>query len=306
MNMPNFLVIGAPRAGTTALHYYLAQHPQIYMSAQKEPNYFAFDNGKLDLNFPEGEAGARNLILHSTPTREAYEALFRGATSEIAIGDISPYYLSSPGAAQRIQQQLPSVKLIAILRDPVDRAYSHFTQLARSRQQNPADFPQILTAEEADQVWGFARFYLHQGLYFAHLSRYWQHFPPEQIKIYRYEEFEAQPLVILQDLFQFLGVDSSYVPNTQLKYNTSGVAKNRALDVLLSRRNPLKPLLKKVLPVPLLQQLSGLQNRLQNKNLAEAPTLPADLRRSLIQRYFQQDILNLQSLIQQDLSAWLK
>lgn len=305
MKMPNFFVIGAPRAGTTALHYYLNQHPEIYMSSQKEPNFFAFDQGRFDLNYPE-DAGKENVILHSTPTLESYEYLFRAVTNEKAIGDVSPFYLSSPGAPQRIRQFIPEAKLIAMLRDPVERAYSHYTQSARAANQDPANFVQVLEAEEANHIWGEARFYIQQGNYFTYLSRYYDLFDRSQIKIYLYEDFQADPHLVLKDIFKWLEVDSSYIPNTSLKYNISGVPKNKNLDLLLSRSNPLKPLLKKVLPPFAINQLVAWQNRLQNRNLTGSPNLSQEVRQALIEKYFKTEILNLQSLIQQDLSLWLE
>lgn len=307
MKMPNFIIIGAPRAGTTALHYYLTQHPQVYMSSQKEPNFFAFENGKVDFRCPDSQELEKNLVAHSTPTLEAYHHLFRGVTTEIAIGEASPLYLASPGTPQRIKQQIPDVKLIAILRDPVERAYSHFTQSARgSKDGNPAEFMQVLHQEEQNGTWGEARFFVHQGLYYTYLKRYLEVFDHSQVKTYLFEDFESYPEKVMQDLFTFIGVDSTFIPDISVKYNTSGIAKNKSLDFLLSRGNPIKPILKKVLPGSVVSKLASLQTQVQNQNLIKAPTLTPKDRRELIEKYFKADILRLQDLIQRDLSIWLK
>ncbi|MEQ9368153.1 MAG: hypothetical protein RIG63_03850 [Coleofasciculus chthonoplastes F3-SA18-01] len=100
MTLPNFLVIGAAKAGTTTVYQYLKQHPQIYMSPRKEPHFF-LKNGTKD---------------YPIPTLEDYKALFQGTSDEIAIGEASTSYLTHPQAAERIQYHIPNAKLIAINR----------------------------------------------------------------------------------------------------------------------------------------------------------------------------------------------
>ncbi|MGQ4646866.1 sulfotransferase domain-containing protein [Lyngbya aestuarii] len=109
MTMPNFFVIGAMKAGTTTIHNYLKQHPQIYMSSIKEPDFFCYD-------------GQRNCAITNL---EDYRALFQGVSDEIAIGESSTTYLELPQiTAERIKSDVPNAKLIAILRNPVDSVYS--------------------------------------------------------------------------------------------------------------------------------------------------------------------------------------
>ncbi len=124
MNKPNFLIIGALKAGTTSLFNYLMQHPQIYMSPVKEPKFFALVGEYLD---PK----KREILGKCVVDIEEYRALFDNVTTEKAIGEASAIYLSSRRAPGRIQHYILNVKLIAILRDPVERAYSHFLHNVR-------------------------------------------------------------------------------------------------------------------------------------------------------------------------------
>src|ERR687894_3261543 len=115
MTMPNFFIIGAQKAGTTSLYYYLKQHPQIYMSPRKEPHFFKGMHSEL-------RKSGRGL----PPVTDLgdYQALFRGVTDEKAIGEASASYLYSPKAPALIKSSIPDAKLIAVLRNPADRAYS--------------------------------------------------------------------------------------------------------------------------------------------------------------------------------------
>ncbi len=125
MPTPNFFVIGAARSGTTSLYHYLKQHPQIYISPVKEPRFFAF-KGVADNLDSYYEPSGSDIVKESITSFEAYCALFQGVSCEKAIGEASPLYLWSSKACENIHQTIPDAKLIAILRDPVERAFSHF------------------------------------------------------------------------------------------------------------------------------------------------------------------------------------
>ncbi|MEO0537404.1 MAG: sulfotransferase domain-containing protein [Cyanobacteria bacterium P01_A01_bin.123] len=305
MNQPNFLIVGAARSGTTALHYYLAQHPDIFMSARKEPNFFAYQDGTFDFPYPGDAEGKAKLLDYSVTNFESYLELFKGATDVAAVGEASPYYLLSEQAPDRIQNRLPNVKLIMILRDPVDRAYSHFLQAARSGNFNPDDFPNLLKAEEAENHWGWARHCVYISQYYTQISNYLESFDLDQIKIYLYDDLKTNPDELIESICNFLEVDTEFELDVSLQYNKSGVPKNKILDLLLSRKNILKPLLKNALPGSIVNILAKFQNRVQNYNLYKPPAISPEFRAFLVERYFREDILGLQTLIQRDLSAWL-
>lgn len=117
MRLPNFIVGGALKAGTTSLNYYLKQHPDVYMCPLKEPRYFAYE-----IDNPDHVQG-RGLYF-PIKTWEQYTTLFAEAGEQSVIGEVSPHYMISPIAPQGIHDRLPNVKLLFSLRQPVKRAYS--------------------------------------------------------------------------------------------------------------------------------------------------------------------------------------
>lgn len=306
MTMPNFLVIGAQKAGTTSLYYYLGQHPQIYMSPVKEPNFFAAEGETSDPHDP------------NVTSIEAYRRLFKGVSDETAIGEVSPWYLYSQNAPERIKHYLPDAKLIAILRNPIERAYSQFLHFVREGREHHTDFVRALREEEIrvrdnlaagrDADRGAHGAYVSRGFYYAQLKRYLELFDRDQIKIILSEDLSSDPSGVLQDVFRFLEVDKTILPATSAKHNVSGVPKNRVLHAFLAKPHALKRLyrpLKPHLPSGLRLRLAGVLAGLNDKNTVGTPRLPPEARQRLIEVY-RDDILQLQELLQRDLSRWLQ
>jgi len=300
MTMPNFLIIGAAKSGTGALYHYLGQHPQIYMSPVKEPMFFALEGEKVDFSGP-GDNKAINRI--SITDRAAYQLLFQDISNEKAVGEASTLYLYSPIAPERIRHNIPEVKLIAMLRHPAERAYSAFMHLVREGREPLADFTQALQEEtiRISSNWGPLWHYTQEGFYYIQLKRYFDRFDQRQIKVYLYEDFVTNPGGIIKDIFRFLEVDEAFVPNMSIRYNVSGIAKNKALHAFLTKKNPIKTVIRLVFSDRLRRRI---RNNLMNRNLVKPPLAQA-LRKQLIDIY-REDVLKLQELIQQDLSHWLK
>lgn len=293
MVMPNFLIIGAQKAGTTSLYSYVKQHPQIYMSPVKEPHFFDLESEGHSFNGPFRERPDMITDLKS------YQSLFQGVTNEIAIGEASSWYFHSPKAVERIQYYIPDAKLIAILRDPVERAFSNFRHCHRRQIEPLTDFSQALHAEENRKLksWGHPWYYKYKGLYYLHLKRYFDAFERHQIRVYLTEDLGTNPIGVLQDIFQFLNVDKKYVPDVSKRKNTS--------DRTPQKLNPIELLVKQF------TQSSGTRidySQLQNKPylIESKPAVSPNLRQELIEQVYQEDILKLQDLIQRDLSHWLK
>lgn len=300
MTMPNFLIIGTAKAGTTSLHGYLKQHPQIYMSPAKEPKFFAFEGEKLDFREP-GDAKEPESIVTNI---EAYRALFREVADEVAIGEASTVYLYSSKAPERIKYYIPNVKIITILRDPVERAYSNFLHLVNQGREPLTDFAQAIEKEEERILnnWWVFWHYRQRGLYSVQLKRYFDLFDKSQIKVYLYEDFQTDATKMLKDIFRFLEVDEAFIPNLSEKVRQSRrVPKNKVLHALLTQPNLVKSILKPLFPTGMRQQVA---TSLKNKNLVK-PKLTPEVRRQLVENY-REDILKLQDLIQRDLSKWLK
>ena len=292
MTMPNFLIIGAMKSGTTALYYYLEQHPEIYMSPVKEPNFFS----------SQEQENAADTVTHI----KTYQNLFRGASGKKAMGEASHSYLYEPGAAAEIRRYVPEAKLIAILRKPIDRAYSHFLHMVRSGTEPLDDFAQALQEDE-EGIHKERTFqdYIGRGLYYDQLRRYFSRFPREQVRVYLYEDLRDAPISTVQDVFRFLDVNDSFVPDVSVRRNVSGHPKNKILDGLLRRQSRIKHAAKIYLPARMRWRLSKAFDDLKTRNLVEPPPLQSDVRRQLISVY-REDILKVQGLIRRDLSGWLE
>jgi hypothetical protein len=295
MPMPNFLVIGAAKAGTTSIYYYLKQHPQVYMSPVKEPRFFAFGmDGTRDFYGPKDEGYITSTIF----SLEDYKALFDKVSDEIAIGEASPPYLYHPEAAERIWQYLPDAKIIAILRDPSERAFSSYCYALQGGREPLEDFAQALQEEpiRRQKRWSARWIYSEWGFYFAQLTRYFNRFNQEQIRIYLYEDLCNDPIGVMQDMYGFIGVDKSFIPNVKTKYNVTNVFKNSLIYRITIKREYIK-FIRPFLP-------SGVRKTLKSHLISSRPPLSPSVRKQLINLY-RDDILKLQDLINRDLSAWL-
>lgn len=299
MIMPNFLIIGTQKAGTTSLYYYLKDHPQIYMSPIKEPGFFAFEGEKPQFCGPGDQEAYRSAITEI----EAYYNLFKDTSNEIAIGEATTWYLQSPKAPERIRCYVPKAKLIAILRNPVDRAYSAFFHAIRDNRETLSDFAQALLEEDKriKKDWGFLWRYKHMGFYATQLKQYFKQFDNNQIRVYLYEDFKNNPNEILKDIFSFLNVDETFTPEVLTHDNISGIPKSKILDTFLSQKNPIKKFFKPLIPSRVRKQIV---NQLKMQNMVK-PECPLEVRLKLGE-VFREDILELQKLLQRDLSTWLK
>jgi hypothetical protein len=310
MTMPNFFIIGAQKAGTTSLYRYLDQHPQIYMSPLKEP--FFFDN---EIN-SKGEVvqqrfgGPGRQRAPRFANLEEYRTLFRAVKGEKAIGEASPLYIYAPGTAERIKRYVPEARLIALLRNPADRAYSAFLQAVRIGVEPLTDFARALRDEE-DRIrdnWHYAFHYRDRGLYFEQLERYYRVFGRERVGVWLYEDLRDDPAGVAQSVFRFLRVDDAFTPDTFSKYNPAGVPQSEAAHVMIrtmdtavgvARRTFLPPTSKVFLFVNRVRQV------LQSRMLAKPPPIDPKIRRELLEGY-KEDILKLQELVGRDLSRWLE
>jgi Sulfotransferase family len=232
--LPNFFIAGAPKSGTTSLYHYLDQHPEIYMSPIKEPHYFAseirlerFSEGLR----PKAEQDAHALRAYlDGPMREKrfggvvtewrdYLKLFHQAEAQKAIGEASVCYMWSESAAANIRRAIPDARIILVLRNPVEMAFSMYLQTVAS---GAID----CTFREAiemglDQRGGkidVMHPFLDLGLYYEQVKRFLAAFPEERVRIYWYEDYQADPARMLAAVFRFLEVDSNFSPDLSKRY----------------------------------------------------------------------------------------
>ena len=210
MPLPDFLIIGAPKAGTTALHAALATHPVLYMSPVKEPKFFLTDGP------PPSKGGGPGDIPtwreHVWP-REDYEGLFAAAPAGQLRAESTPFYLYDRAAQRRIRDLIPGVKMIAILRDPVERAHSNWTHLWSAGLDPIGDFVKACADEDRRVASGWAHFwhYTRLGRYGEQLEHLYTVFPKEQVLVLRYRDLVDAPVQTLDQICGFLGVEQGLV-----------------------------------------------------------------------------------------------
>ncbi|MFT4288066.1 sulfotransferase family protein [Nocardioides sp.] len=207
---PDFLIAGAPKAGTTALHAALSQHPEIFMCSPKEPKYWLCD----DAPPPHyGGPGDRHSQREWLWRRSDYEALWAPAREDQVRGESTPFYLWSRGAHRRIAASLPGVKVIAVVRDPIDRAYSNWMHLWCDGLEPIADFMSAFRLEPSRVAAGYAPFWRYRslGLYGEQLAHLYSLIPREQVLVMRYRELVDDPAGAVDRACSFLGVATGLV-----------------------------------------------------------------------------------------------
>jgi hypothetical protein len=229
--LPDFLIVGAPRCGTTFMYEYLDQHPQIYMSPIKEPQHFATD---LD-------SGSYLDSLSFMRDRQTYMALFDGARADQLTGEASTWHLYSKDAARNIKAANPEARIIIMLRDPVEMLYSLHGRRHYGGSEDLADFGEALAAEE-DRKHGrrispkarnvTALFYRDVGRYHDQVKRYLDVFGRDRVQIIIFEDFRADPAAAYRQTLDFLGVDTGFEPDFNV-VNASAARRSWRLQQLL-------------------------------------------------------------------------
>lgn len=288
--LPNFLLIGAMKAGTTSLFEYLGQHPQVCCARLKEPHYLAAGDG---IRGPSSVSYAK-----ITPTVAEYRALFSHWRGQPAVGEASTSSLDSPLAPGRAAQLLPGARLLVILRQPADRAFSHFHHNHRLGRESHLDFRRALREAplrpptNPHSVYG----YLARGRYLADLRRWLDHFPREHLAVLFNDDLDRDPVGTVRAACRHLGVDDSFTPDTSLRYNTSGVARNRAIDFAFHHARDLRRFLERRLPPRLVCLFA--------KKLRNPPKFDPVLRAEMTAGY-RDEILALGDFLGRDLQPWL-
>ena len=296
MTLPNFLIVGAAKSGTTSLFSYLGQHPEIFVPVCKEPHYFS---------------DSQVVIAKSD---EEYEGLFADRTTEKAVGEASVSYLCDPEAPRRIKQTLGDVKIIIILREPVARAYSQWGHLYNIGAE-PLSFEEALRQEEARMASEEFRktclavhhglyYYFHTGLYYEQVKRYFDTFGPERVKVIIFEEFIKDPARFCKEIFVFLGVDPEFSPVFE-RHNPSHTFKNKFLHNFLTSPPKLLKAIYEMLPMGLRVKAYGVLKSVYWANMRRAQRRPLDkaLRIELMERY-REDVRKLEKLLNRNLSIW--
>lgn len=295
--LPNFFIVGAAKAGTTSLSNYLSQHPQIYLPSLKEPKYFSSFFNKFPHQGPNDQVVDAMVVSDLA----AYRTLYATAGNCLARGEASVDYLYFPGVAEKIHALIPNPKIIILLRNPVERAFSAYSHMVRDSREG-LSFEAALHAEKQREEanWEFFWRYQEVGFYSHQVQRYLEVFGPELVSVFLFEDFTREPHRICQEIFSILAVDPNYSPDVSKRLNRSGKPRANFLHFLFNRQNWLKSALRPLLP-------DGIKTRLKSQvesfNL-EKIQMNVATRRHLASVY-RADILRLQELLGRDLSRWL-
>lgn len=300
MRKPSFFILGAPKCGTTAIAQYLSSHPDIFLSSPKEPHFF-------DASYHKG------IPFYLKKHYAKWD-------QEKIAGEATPSYLSVPFVAERIHKDFPGAKLIVILRNPVERAFSSWWMF-HVRGMEPLDFTDAIAAEErllnsghpldgadAESVWNthisqiragkpiLVPTYLYSGLYARHIQRYLRLFSKDDIRIVFSHQLRESPAEIIRDLWMFLGVDTRAHVSEFTPVNESIGAGAR----------PILWLIKGLGLMPLRHLLSGSARtwiKARLSRLGKREKMDPATRVHLVE-FFEPHICELESLLGVDLSAW--
>lgn len=271
--LPTFMVIGAYKCGTTSLYHYLGQHPQIFMPSRKELLYWSYV-GNPDPGIPASR--------RSITTFEEYVACFSSAGDESAVGEVSPEYLAQAATtAPEIHRNMPWVKLIAVLRDPVERAWSDYLMYKLDGRETKSFEKALAKQSERRKKGDPTGYYLKTGFYGRQLESFYRLFERERILVVLQEDLASSTRDVMRDIFRFVGVDDDFQPSPK-RYMAARFPRSH-LHHWLGR-----------IGRKLGMDVSGLYHR---------PNMSEEIRTRL-RSVFGRDIARLAELTQLDLEAW--
>ena len=298
MKLPNFLVIGAPKCGTTSLHHYLSQHPEVYVPQRKELHYFSYAYMQ---RFAAGPGDAY-VLAPLCATRQAYEKHYERVGRQRAVGDISPSYLYYAEVSERIKAELGKPKIVVVLRDPIDKAFSQYMHLVRDNRERLTFYDALMAEEQRiREGWAALWRYAESSLYADKLKHYLDVFGIDHVKILLFEDLTRDPQLVMRELFDFLCVDQHFCPDTSKIHNKSGQPRSKKLATFLAQPNVVTTVAKSLVPesirtpirVALLSLNTGAKGQIDNKS------------RAYLREFFAADVSQIETILGKKL-AWLQ
>ena len=296
---PHFLIVGAPKAGTTSLYRYLQQHPKIFMPGNKEPRFFC---GYLPNTF---EFGSKHFHPGIISTESEYLKLFQNAPPGAITGEASTDYLSCPYAAKRIHDWNPETKVIIMLRNSIERAYSEYQHSIDGGFQTKTFWESLCLEEERIQQ-NYDPIFWHvlRGLYYQPVKEYLELFGEGQVRVIMFDDFARSTASIVNSIFSFLGLPEHNV-NVSVRHNTAGERKPQLLqDVLVEKIVRWADFF--------LGRFAGPRGIYRNGRWASSNSMKSKARDVLtnkqydyLREKFREDIMNLQQLLHIHMDHWL-
>jgi hypothetical protein len=313
--LPNFFIVGAPKAGTTSLYHYLDQHPDVYMSPIKEPCHFS-EEIRLQ-NFSEerlpgveADLRAQQEYLRGPMTEKRfggigmewddYLRLFENVRRETAIGEASVLYLWSKTAARNIQLRVPNARILLVLREPVGRAFSEYLDgvTAGALRGSFRNYIEACLSCRSEKL-SLMRPSLELGLYSAEVKRYLDRFSWKNVHVVLYDDFQKQQATVLAQIFDFIGVDSNFSPDTSQRYLVPRVPRSLGFGYFL-KKHQVWQRAAKMRPSP----CRSIVKKLLVRPAGATAVNPRD--REFLLDYYRDDIRKLADLLGRDLTAWLR
>lgn len=296
--IPNFVLAGAAKSGTTSLVHYLRQHPDVFVSRHKEPHYFLFKDDPPAFRGPGDDSANGTYVTDESD----YSKCFDSVRNESAVGEASVFYLYQPRSIHNALEHNPDMRIVLILRDPVDRAYSAYSHLVRDGRET-LDFASALDAEPARACdnWEYCWHYEAVSRYATQLAEVKALVPPSQLCVVLYEDLRRSPDAVVREIYRFLGVDESFSPNTSLRLNASGQPRSQVINRLIhAGEHRWKTPLQRVIPHRL-----GVwaKETLRNANLRESRVPQVDRRR--LAARLAKDVVHLEGLLGRPLDDWV-
>ena len=287
---PNFFIVGAAKAGTTSIHAYLSKHPEVFMSALKEPHYFSSFEMKPEFD---------NFMPIVRDSR-AYQELFIGSDGYTAVGEASPSYLCDADAAKHIKSAIPNAKIIISLRNPVQRAYSAYLMFY-NKGFTSLPFREALEEDQArtEKGWGASFEYIEHGLYADQVERYLNAFGRSNVMIILFEDLIRDTAMVMQEVARFLGIGPEGFPESTFERAHNPYEESRgAFSRTLLRSRPIRVFSKRWVPLSL---RAAVRNHLLFTK-GEKPKLDDEVRRLLGKR-FAPDLQRLEQLLERNLGV---
>jgi hypothetical protein len=295
MNKPNFLIVGAAKSGTTSLSYYIGQHPEIFIPKTKEPRYFA-SNTLLSIN--KQDPSYDYIMRTSIFEKKKYYELFDTKKCYKKFGEASVHYLYSyEECIPRIKKELGDIPIIIILRDPAIRALSNYYYLKKYVK---ISFIKFIRNEKEYIESNFNPFWYFksQGYYYEQVKNYINNFT--KVKIIIFKDFMSEPIQVLKDIFDFLGVDNNFEPDLSINLNQNKIIKNNYYNILYNVAKSAKFLNKIIFP--------GAEEKINNmktKYFFTKPDYAAHLNDiKELRETYKDDINKLEKLLNIELAEW--
>ena len=285
----DFFIVGAPKAGTTSLYHYLSEHPQVEMSSQKEPDYFS-DKAIHE----QGMYYGKNRV----NTLDKYESLFVQKES-VVYGEASVSYLFYENVAEDIKKYNPNAKIIIMLRNPIERAFSHYLMDYRLGLISDSFENIIAKKSKHKNAHLFYQQYIEVSKYATQIQRYLDFFEKESILFIDYEDFKKNVSKTVDKVYDFLNISTEFAADINTKYNTFTMPKNKVIRLIYSFVF-LRKILTFLFPIYLVKNIRVLLFKTDKK-----PELLKETR-SQLRIIFNDDIKKLEEVLAKNYSKWIK